>query len=143
MPPLLVRRAVPAGERDVAVLLGELPLSPAEVTELMWRHRVFVLSDLTRPPTAPPLAAAAFRLNRPAGAARLAGIGVAVHARQRGLGQRMLSGALMRLRAEGFERVHACAAPGGAVASLLALAGFTTDHRAIRADDCIQFVLFL
>jgi GNAT superfamily N-acetyltransferase len=117
-----------AGERDVAALLRDVPVDPVEVANLMRRHWVLVLSDLTLPPTAPPIAAAAFRLDQPAGTAQLAGIAVRLHLRRRGLGRRLLTGALTWLRAEGFERVQAFAPPAGAGASLLASAGF--------ADDC-------
>ena len=89
-------------------------------------HGVLVLSDLSLPPTAPPVAAAAFRLDRAAGTAQLAGIGVRVDLRGRGLSRLLLTGALTWLRADGFEQVHAFAAGGGAGASLLASAAFTT-----------------
>ena len=107
----------------------------------MRHHRVLVLSDLTLPLAAPPLAAAAFRLHRPAGIAQLVGMGVSVHLRRRGLGRRLLTGALMGLRAEGFERVQAGAAPGRAEASLLASIGFTVDHGAARVDGRTCLVL--
>ena len=142
-PPLLVRRAVLAGERDVAALLRDVPVGPVEVADLIRHHRVLVLSNLTLPPAAPPLAAAAFRLHRPAGTAQLAGIGVRSGLRRRGLGRRLLTGALTWLRADGFERVQACAAPGGAGASLLASAGFTIDHQTPQADGCTRLVLLL
>ena len=138
-----MRRAVLAGEREVAALLREVPLDSLEVADLMRHHRVLVLSDLTLPPTAPPVAAAAFRLHRPAGTAQLVGIGVSAHLRQRGLGHRLLTGALTWLRADGLERVQACAVPGGASASLLASAGVTTDHETARADGRNPFVLLL
>ena len=109
----------------------------------MRHHRVLVLSDLTLPLTAPPLAAAAFRLHRPAGTAQLVGMGVSVHLRRRGLGRRLLTGALMGLRAEGFERVQARAVPGGAAASLLASVGFASDHGTARADGRTDLVLLL
>jgi ribosomal protein S18 acetylase RimI-like enzyme len=109
----------------------------------MRHHRVFVLSDLTLRPTAPPVAAAAFRLHRLAGTTQLAGIAVPVHLRRRGFGHRLLTGALMLLRAEGFERVLASAAPGGAGASLLASIGFTADHGAARADGRARLMLLL
>jgi ribosomal protein S18 acetylase RimI-like enzyme len=140
-PPLLVRRAVLAGERDVAALLRDVPVGRAQVADLMRHHRVLVLSDLTLPPTAPPLAAAAFRLHRPARTAQLVGIGVSAHLRRRGLGHRLLTGALMGLRAEGVERVQAHAAPGGPGASLLASIGFAVDHGTARADGRTSFVL--
>ena len=93
-PLLLVRRAAVAGERDIAALLREVPLDAVEVAGLMRHHRVVVLSDLTLPPAAPPVAAAAFRLHRPAGTAQLAGIGVAVHLR----GYRLAQGRAERAR---------------------------------------------
>jgi GNAT superfamily N-acetyltransferase len=142
-PPLLVRRAVLAGERDVAALLGDVPLDSRVVADLMRYHRVLILGDLTLPPTAPPVAAAAFRLQRQAGTAQLAGLGVAVHQRRRGLGYRLLTGALTWLRADGFERVQACVARGGAGASLLASAGFAAGHDTAREDGRSSFVLLL
>jgi ribosomal protein S18 acetylase RimI-like enzyme len=140
-PLLLVRRAAVAGERDVAALLREVRLDAVEVADLMRHHRVVVLSDLTLPSAAPPVAAAAFRLHRPPGSAQLAGIGVAVHLRRKGLARRLLTGALMLLRAEGLERVQAYVVPGGAGASLLASIGFTTDHGTGRADGRARLVL--
>lgn len=132
-----------AGERDVAALLREIPLDPVEVADLMRHHRVLVLSDLTLPSAAPPVAAAALRLHRPTGTAQLVGIAVPVHLRRRGFGHRLLTGALMLLRAEGFERVQAHAAPGGPGASLLASIGFTADHGTARADGRTRLVLLL
>jgi ribosomal protein S18 acetylase RimI-like enzyme len=142
-PLLLVRRAVVAGERDAAALLREVPLDAVEVADLMRHHRVLVLSDLTLRSAAPPVAAAAFRLHRPVGAAQLVGIAVPVHLRRRGFGHRLLTGALMLLRAEGFERVQARTAPGGAGASLLSSIGFAADHGTARADGRTGFVLLL
>jgi GNAT superfamily N-acetyltransferase len=145
-PPLLVRRADPAGERDVAALLRDVPVDPLEVADLMRDHGVLVLSDLSLPQAAPPLAAAAFRLDRAAGIAQLAGIGVQLHLRGRGLGRRLLTGALTWLRADGFEQVHAFAAGGGAAASLLASAGFIAEGDAAPvapADGRSRLVLVL
>lgn len=142
-PPLLVRRATVAGERDVAALLRDLPVDPLEVPVLIRHHWVLVLSDLTLPPAAPPIAVAAFRLDRPTGTAQLAGIAVRSHLRRRGLGHRLLTGALTWLRAEGFERVLACAPPDGAGASLLTSIGFTEDHRTPPGGCCPRLVLLL
>jgi hypothetical protein len=47
----------------------------------------------------------------------------------------------MLLRAEGIERVQACAAPGGAGASLLTSIGFTADHDTARADGRTRLAL--
>jgi GNAT superfamily N-acetyltransferase len=142
-PPLLVRRAVPACEQHVVMLLGEVPLDPREVADLVRQRAVLVLSDITLLLSAPPVAAAAFRFDRPAKTAQLAGIGVAAPLRRRGLGRRLLTGSLMLLRAEGFERVHAYAAPAGAAASLLAWAGFAADGDTAQAGGRGRFVLQL
>ena len=140
-PLLLARRAVAAAERDVVALLREVPLDAVEVADLMRHHRVFVLSDLTLPEAAAPIAAAAFRLHGAAGTVRLAGIAVDVRLRRRGLAGRLLTSSLTLLRAEGFERVQAHAAPGGAGTSLLASIGFTVDHGAARVDGRTCLVL--
>lgn len=142
-PPLLVRRAALAGERDVAVLLRDVPLDEREVADLMRHHRVLVLSDLTLPLTAPPVAAVAFRLQWPARTAQLTGIGVGVCLRGRGFGRRLLTGALTWLRADGFEQVQACVTGGAAGASLLASAGFTADQDTDREHGRCRFVLLL
>jgi ribosomal protein S18 acetylase RimI-like enzyme len=140
--PLLVRRADPAAEQDVAALLREVPLGPREVAGLIRQRTVLVLTDVTLPPSAPPVAAAAFRFDRPTKTAHLVGIGVAGPLRGRGRGRRLLTGALMMLRAEGFERVQALAEPGGAVAALLASAGFTIDGDTARGA-ARRFLLLL
>ena len=142
-PPLLVRRAVPACEQHVVMLLGEVPIDPREVAGLVRQRTVLVLSDVTLLPSAPPVAAAAFRFDCPAKTAQLAGIGVAAPLRRRGLGRRLLTGSLMLLRAEGFERVQACAAPAGATASLLAWAGFAADGDTALAGGRSRFLLQL
>jgi ribosomal protein S18 acetylase RimI-like enzyme len=142
-PPLLIRRALPAAGQDVAALLRDVPVSPQEVAGLLRQRGVLVLSDVTLPPAAPPVAAAAFRFDRPSKTAQLVGIGVAGPVRGRGLGRRLITGALMLLRADGFERVQAWAEPGGAVAGLLASAGFTASgHPAPAAGRC-HFLLLL
>ena len=141
-PLLLVRRAGLAGERDVAALLRDVPVGPVEVADLIRHHRVLVLSDLTLPPAAPPLAAAAFRFHRPTGTAHLVGIGVRLDRRRQGLGRRLLTSALTWLRAEGWEEVHAPAATG-ASASLLASVGFTANCGTNGADGRGCLVLLL
>ena len=141
--PLLVRRADPAAEQAVAALLREVPLGPREVAGLIRQRAVLVLSDVTLPPSAPPVAAAAFRFDRPTKTAHLVGIGVAGPLRGRGRGRRLLTGALMVLRAEGFERVQAWAEPGGAAAALLASAGFTTGGDSAQAAGRRGFLLLL
>jgi hypothetical protein len=141
-PTLLVRRAVPAGEQHVTLLLRDVPVDPPEVADLIRHHGVFVLADLTLPLSERPVAAAAFRYHRQTASAQLAGIGVPVTLRRRGLGGRLLTGALTLLRAEGFVLVHASAASGGAGASLLASAGFAGGN-AVRADGYRRFVLVL
>ncbi len=109
----------------------------------MRRHWVLVLSDLTLPPAAPPMAVAAFRLDQPTATAQLAGIAVQLHLRGRGLGHRLLTGALTWLRAEGFERVRAFVPPAGVGASLLTSIGFTADHGTPRGDGRPRLVLML
>lgn len=143
VPPLLVRRAAAGGERDVAALLRDVHIGSLEVADLMRRHGVLILSDLTLPPTAPPVAAVAFRFHRPTRTAQLAGIAVRLHLRRRGLARRLLTGALTWLRADGYEQVWACATPGGAGVSLLASAGFTTGGDTTQADGCSRFLLLL
>ena len=138
-----MRRADPACEQDVVLLLREVPVAPREVADLVRRRAVLVLSDVTLSPSAPPVAAAAFRFDLPAKTAQLLGIGVSAPLRGRGLGRRLLTGALMLLRAEGFERVHACAVPGGAPSALLAGAGFAVDEDTAQAGGRGRFLLRL
>ena len=140
---LLVRRAVPAGEQDVAALLRDVPIDPREVPDLIRQCGVFVLADLTRPLSARPVAAAAFRYDRAAGTAQLVGVGVLAPWRRRGLGRRLLAGILTLLRAEGFERVYAYTGSVGAGASLLASAGFARDGGAAQARGRSRFSLTL
>jgi len=123
-------------------LLREVPIDPQEMADLVRQRAVIVLSDVTLPRSAPPVASVAFRFDRPAKTAQLVGIGVAGPMRRQGLGRRLLTGALMVLRAEGFERVQAWAGPGGA-ASLLASAGFVAEGDAAHADDRCRFLLML
>ena len=140
---LLVRRAVLAGEQDVAALLRDVPLDPWEVADLIRQRGVFVLADLTLPLSAPPVAVAAFRYDRAAGTAQLVGVGVLAPWRRRGLGRRLLAGILTLLRAEGFERVYAYTGSVGAGASLLASAGFADDGGAAQAGARSRFSLML
>jgi GNAT superfamily N-acetyltransferase len=140
---LLVRRAVPACEQHVVMLMGEVPVDPPEVADLVRQRAVLVLSDVTLSPSAPPVAAAASRFDWPARTAQLAGIGVAAPLRRRGLGRRLLTGSLMLLRAEGLERVHACATPATAAAALLAWAGFAADGDTAQAGGRSRFLLQL
>jgi GNAT superfamily N-acetyltransferase len=142
-PTLLVRRAVLAGEQDVAALLCDVPLDRGEVADLIRRGGVFVLADLTLPLSARPVAAAAFRYDRAGRTAQLVGVGVLAPWRRRGLGRRLLTGILTLLRAEGLERVYACTPSIGAGASLLASAGFAADGDAERADGRRRFALAL
>jgi len=141
-PPLLVRRAGPACEQQVVTLLPEVPFGPGEVAGLVQARGVFVLCDVTLSATAPPVAAAAFRFDRPAGTAELVGIGVQPRCGP-GLGRRLLTGALMVVRAEGFERVQAWAEPGGAAAALLTSAGFAASGDAALAGGRACFLLLL
>jgi GNAT superfamily N-acetyltransferase len=140
---LLVRRAVPAGEQDVAALLRDVPIDPGEVPDLIRQRGVFVLADLTLPLSAPPVAVAAFRYDRAAGTAQLVGVGVLAPWRRRGLGRRLLAGTLTLLRVEGFEQVYACTGSMGAGGSLLASAGFAGDRGAAQAGGRSRFSLTL
>jgi ribosomal protein S18 acetylase RimI-like enzyme len=140
---LLVRRAVLASEQDVAALLRDVPVDPQVVAGLIRQRGVFVLADLTLPLSARPVAAAAVRYERAAGTAQLAGIGVLASLRRRGLGRRLLTGVLTLLRAEGVERVYACAGSLSAGASLLASAGFASDRSAAQPGSRSRFALVL
>jgi N-acetylglutamate synthase-like GNAT family acetyltransferase len=124
-PMLLVRQAVLADDQEVASLLRDVPVNPRKVADLIRQRGVFVLADITLPLSARPVAAAVVRYDRAARTAQLVGIGVLASLRRRGLGSRLLTGVLTFLRAEGFERVYACAGARSAGASLLvASAGF-------------------
>jgi hypothetical protein len=57
--PLLVRWASPDAQHAVAAVLHDAGADPAEVAGLVRQSRVLVLIDLTLPPSAPLLAAAA------------------------------------------------------------------------------------
>ena len=142
-PPLLVRRAGPACQRHVVTLLREVAVDPGELVALVQLRGVFVLCDITLPTTAPPVAAAAFRFDRPAKTAQLVGIGAAQSLCRQGLGRRLLTGALMVLRADGFERVQAWAEPGGTAAALLTSAGFAARGDPAQADGLACFLLLL
>jgi GNAT superfamily N-acetyltransferase len=143
VPPLLVRWADPAGEGHVVALLREVPMDPGEVADLMRNHSVLVLSDLLQPLAAPPAAAVAFRLDWAARTAELVGIGVRAQLRGRGMGRRLLTGALTWLRADGLQEVHAVAARGGAAVPLLASAGFVAaaGQGADRTDGRLVLLL--
>ena len=58
-----MRRADAAAEQHVAALLRDVPVNPARVADLVRQRGVLVLSDVTLPPTAPPVAAAAFLID--------------------------------------------------------------------------------
>lgn len=142
-PPLLVRCAAPDAEEHVAALLRDAGADPGELAELLRRRCVLVLSDLTLPPSAPPFAAAAFRIDRSARIAHLIAIGVRESSRREGLGRRLLTGTLTLLRAEGADRVHAWALQGSAGASLLVSAGFAADDYTAHAGGPGRFLLLL
>jgi GNAT superfamily N-acetyltransferase len=129
-PLLLVRRADPAGEQHVTALLRPVVADRAELGGLVRQSSVFVLSDLTLPLSAPPVAAVMFRLDLRAGTAQLTGMAVRQSLRHRGLGRRLLAGTLTLLRAEGYRQVHAQIGPGDAGASLLRSLGFTAERGA-------------
>ena len=140
---LLVRWADPAAEQHIAVLLHDAVADPGEVAGLLWRRWVTVLGDLTLPPSAPPLAAAAFRIDRQARTAHLIAIGVLKPWRRKGLGRRLLTGTMTLLRAEGVDRVNAWAHPGTAGSSFLVSAGFVTCDYTAHAGGPSRFQLLL
>ena len=142
-PPLLMRRADAAAEQHVATLLRDVPVNPAQVAELVRQRGVLVLSDVTLPPTAPPVAAAAFLIDPPARSADLSGVGVAKSWRRKGVGRRLLTSALTVLRAAGVDRVHAWALPTSQGASLLVSAGFIADDYTADSGGRIRFLLLL
>lgn len=141
--PLLVRRAGGAAAEQAAILLCSAGARPAEVAELLRQRCVLVLSDVSLPPAAPPLAAAAYRIDRQAEIADLVAIVVRSSWRRRGLGRRLLTGMLTLLRAEGVDRVQAWALSGSAEASFLVSAGFVVDS--YTPDTCgrSHFLLLL
>ena len=141
--PLLVRCADPAAEQHVTALLRDAGVDPGEAADLLRQRCVVVLIDLTLPPSAPPFAAAAFRIDRKSRAAHLIAIGVPEPWRGRGLGRRLLTGTLTLLRAEGMDRVHACAHPGSPGSSLLVSAGFAADDYTAHAGGLSRLSLLL
>ncbi len=143
MPPLLVRRATTAAAQHVAALLRDVPADSGEVAELLRRREVLILSDVTLPPTAPPVAAVAFRINRQCKSAQLIGIGVLEPWRRQGLGSRLLTCAMTVLRAVGVDRVQAWARPASQGASLLVNAGFVADDYTADSGGQIRFLLLL
>ena len=142
-PPLLMRRADAAAEQHVAALLRDVPVNPARVADLVRQRGVLVLSDVTLPPTAPPVAAAAFLIDPPARSADLIGVGVAKPWRRKGVGRRLLTSALTVLRAAGADRVQAWALPASQGASLLVSAGFIADDYTADSGGRIRFLLLL
>lgn len=141
--PLLVRRPPEAVQPLVTALLRDAGADPAEAADLLRQRSVLVLSDLTLPATAPPIAAAAFRIDRQAGTADLIAIAVQERWRRQGLGRRLLSATLTMLRAEGVDQVRALAHPGSPGASLLVNAGFAASNYTSSTGGWSQFQLLL
>lgn len=141
--PLLVRHADEAAGRQVAALLGAAGADPGEVDALLRQRCVLLLSDVSLPPSAPPLAAAAVRIDRQAETADLVAIAVQEPWRRRGLGRRLLAGTLTLLRAEGVDRVQAWAPSGSAGASMLMNAGFAVGHYTAGTGGRSHFLLLL
>ncbi len=132
--PLLVRRADAAGEQHVAALLRPVLADRAELAGLVRQRGVFVLSDLTLPSSAPPVAAAAFRLDPVARTAQLTGIAVRLSLRRTGLGRRLLTSTLMLLWADGYQEVYARNMLCGADVPLLRSLGFTAERGGAEED---------
>ncbi len=142
-PPLLIRHAAAAAAQQAATLLRDVPLDLAEVAEMLGQRGVLVLCDVTLPPTAPPVGAVAFRVDRQSRTAVLAGAGVLEPWRGRELGHRLITGALTVARADGVERVLAWAEPGSPWESLLADAGFVADNGTADAGGRRHYLLLL
>ena len=122
---LLVRRASPPG---TASLLTAAGLSGDVVANLAARGGVFVLGDVSQPPSTPPLAAIAVRLDRDDRAV-VAGVAVDVTVRRRGLARRLLADTITLLQADGVLVLEAVASPSTPAASLLRSAGFEAAGR--------------
>lgn len=142
-PPLLVRRPPEAAQPLVTALLRDAGADSAETAGLLGQRSVLVLSDLTLPPSAPPMAAAAFRIDPESGVADLIAIAVQEPWRRRGLGRRLLSATLTLLRAEGVDRVRALARSGSPGALLLVSAGFAVSTYTSATGGWSQFQLLL
>jgi ribosomal protein S18 acetylase RimI-like enzyme len=122
---LLVRRASPPG---TASLLTAAGLTADVVAELASGGGVFVLGDVSHPPSTPPLAAMAVR-RAGDGRAVVAGIAVVATLRRRGLARRLLTDTITLLQADGTPVLEAVVAPGTPAAALLRSAGFAGEDR--------------
>jgi len=97
-------------------------VGPSDLIGLAKSRGVFVLSDVAGPVTAPPLAAVAFDIGTRS--ARLVALGVLTPLRRRGVGRRLMAGAMTSLQSEGVELVEAAVDTGTPAAAFLAAIGF-------------------
>ena len=123
--PLLVRRAPESALDHVLALLRDTGLAPGRVVDAVRRGSMLVLADVTLPPAAPPLAAAAVQYRDDE--TELEAVGVVRGLRRRGLGRRLLTGTCTLLRSQGIRRVTAVTGAGTPAAALLADIGFSAD----------------
>jgi N-acetylglutamate synthase-like GNAT family acetyltransferase len=131
---LLVRRATGEVIDPVRRLLLS-QLQAGELDRLAAGRQVLVLADVASAPDAAPLGAVAFDVDTGRRVARLRAIAVTGPLRHRGLGRRLLEGALTLLRSEGLEAVEAeVTAP--ADAEFLTAVGFEPGN----AESQPQFV---
>jgi ribosomal protein S18 acetylase RimI-like enzyme len=122
---LLVRRAAPPG---TASLLAAAGLTADAVDSAAAAGQVFVLGEVSQPPTTPPLAALAVDFDG-RGRALVAGIAVIAPLRRRGLASRLLTDTITLLQADGVLWLEATLRPDAAIGKLLRSAGFTLDAR--------------
>lgn len=119
---LLVRRAGPDATRSLAAVMTSI--SGPELRDCAAAGGLFVLADVVWDAAVRPLAAAAFSLDMSGRRASLRGMAVPGDGSARRLGERLLAGAAMLLRAEGIEAVEADAGKSPGLAGLLRSAGF-------------------
>jgi GNAT superfamily N-acetyltransferase len=121
---LLARWAGPDSVDLLVPLLAGHGLSGGELRRLVAGGGVLVLCDVALPPSSPPLAVAAFDLDRRHPGACLRAVSVDRCSRRRGLGRRLLDSAMMLLRSQGFEEVEAAPPMGSDAARFLEAVGF-------------------
>lgn len=85
---------------------------------------LFVLEDVGRAETAPPLAVVELELHQAPGRARLVAVGVAPGLRRCGLGRRLMEGVEMLLHAVGYQAIEASGDPECALRRFLVAVGF-------------------
>jgi GNAT superfamily N-acetyltransferase len=121
---LLVRRAVAADLRTVTDLLDATGLGAEATVQLLTEGGVFLLGDVAAPSGAPGLAALALELDLDRRTARVSGVAVALPFRRRGLGRRLLAGAVPLLQSQGYEYVVVRVWTGSPTEAFLSRCGF-------------------